>query len=112
MTQMPPTYPNPMGQPTGMKPHRGTMILVFGILGFVVCFIFGIVAWVMGNADMKEMDAGTMDPTGRGMTQAGKICGMISTILAACIIVLYLIIIIIGIGAAAAGAAGGGGVGP
>ena len=64
-----------------MQPHRGTMILVFGILGLVVCFPFGIVAWVMGNADLKAMDAGTMDPEGRGTTQAGKIIGMIATIL-------------------------------
>jgi hypothetical protein len=64
-----------------MQTHRGTMILVFGILGFVVCFPFGIVAWVMGNADLKAMDAGTMDPEGRGTTQAGKIIGMIATIL-------------------------------
>ena len=64
-----------------MKPHRGTMILVFGILGIVLCQIFGIVAWVMGSADLKEMDAGTMDPSGRGVTEAGRICGLIATIL-------------------------------
>ena len=64
-----------------MQPHRGTMILVFGILGLVVCLPFGIVAWVMGNADLKAMDAGTMDPEGRGTTHAGKIIGMIATIL-------------------------------
>jgi hypothetical protein len=64
-----------------MQPHRGTMILVFGILGLIVCFPFGVVAWVMGNTDLKAMDAGTMDPEGRGTTQAGKIIGMIATIL-------------------------------
>jgi len=35
----------------------------------------------MGSADLKEMDAGTMDPEGRGITNAGKICGMIGCIL-------------------------------
>lgn len=64
-----------------MQPHRGTMILVFGILGLVICFPFGIVAWVMGNTDLKAMGAGVMDPEGRGVTQAGKIIGMIATIL-------------------------------
>ena len=63
-----------------MRPHRGTLILVFGILGLVCCFIFGIIAWVMGNGDLREMDTGRMDPTGRGLTQAGKICGIISVI--------------------------------
>ena len=41
----------------------------------------GIVAWVMGSTDLKAMDAGTMDPEGRSITQAGKIIGMIATIL-------------------------------
>jgi len=63
-----------------MQPHRGTMILVFGILGLVVCLPFGIVAWVMGNADLKAMDAGIMDPEGRGTTQAGKILGIVATL--------------------------------
>ncbi len=65
-----------------MKPHRGTLILVLGILGFVLCgFFTGIPAWYMGHADIKEMGAGVMDPSGRGLTNAGKICGIISTIL-------------------------------
>jgi hypothetical protein len=64
-----------------MKPHRGTVILVLGILGLVVCAPLAIAAWVMGSNDLKEMDAGTMDPTGRGATNAGKICGIIGTIL-------------------------------
>ena len=63
-----------------MKPHHGTMILIFGILGLIgVCWPLGIVAWVMGNGDLKAMDAGAMDPSGRGLTNAGRICGMIAT---------------------------------
>ena len=64
-----------------MKPHRGTLILVLGILGLVICGPLGIAAWVMGNGDLKEMDAGALDPSGRSMTNAGRICGMIATIL-------------------------------
>ena len=64
-----------------MKPHHGTMILIFGILGLILCAPLGIVAWVMGNGDLKAMDAGAMDPSGRGLTNAGRICGMIATIL-------------------------------
>src|SRR5262245_23892701 len=68
--------------PRTMQPHRGTMILVFGILGLVgVCWPLGIVAWVMGNGDLKQIDAGQMDPAGRSLTNAGRICGMIATIL-------------------------------
>jgi hypothetical protein len=81
-TQVPvaPIGPQPsMQQP--LRPHRGGIILALGILGLVCCFICGIIAWVMGNNDLKEMAAGRMDPSGQGMTQAGKICGMISVIL-------------------------------
>lgn len=63
-----------------MKPHRGTLILILGILGLVVCGPLGIVAWVMGAGDLREMDAGNMDPAGRGQTNAGKICGIIATV--------------------------------
>lgn len=64
-----------------MKPHRGALILVFGILGLVLCQLFGIAAWVMGNNDLKEMDAGVMDSTGRDLTKVGRICGIIATAL-------------------------------
>ena len=73
-----------------MKPHRGTLILVLGILGLVVCAPVAIAAWIMGSGDLKEMDAGTMDPSGRGVTNAGKICGIVGTIL---LIVVLLILI-------------------
>jgi hypothetical protein len=67
--------------PQQMAPHRGTLILVLGIVGIVCCFIGGIVAWVMANTDLREMDAGRMDPDGRGLTLAGKICGIVSIVL-------------------------------
>ena len=83
-----------------MKPHRGTLILVLGILGLVICGPLGIVAWVMGSGDLKEIDAGTMDASGRGTTQAGKICGIIATILMIIgVIVAILIVALAGLGA-------------
>ncbi len=84
-----------------MEPHRGTTVLVLGILGLVVCQVCGIIAWVMANKDIPKMEAGTMDPEGLSQTKAGKICGIISVILLALIIVVYGIIAVVGIGAAA-----------
>lgn len=78
-----------------MRPHRGVMILVFGILGLVLCVIFGIVAWVMANGDLREMQAGSMDPSGEGMTTAGKICGIISvvlTLLGVCMTIAWIVL--------------------
>ena len=66
---------------SAVRPHRGAMILVFGIVGIVLCQVFGIVAWVMGNADLAAMERGEMDRSGEGMTNAGKILGIISVVL-------------------------------
>ena len=78
-----------------LKPHRGVVVLVLGILGLTVCFICGIIAWVMGNNDLREMAAGTMDPSGRGITQAGKICGMISVILAIVVLCIWVLVMVV-----------------
>ena len=84
--------PAPIPQPPPvLQPHRGTAVLVLGILGIVVCFICGIIAWSMGNRDLRRMDAGIMDPAGRDTTRAGKICGMIGTILALVLFGLWLV---------------------
>jgi hypothetical protein len=78
-----------------MKPHRGAVILAFGILGFVVCQLFGVAAWVMADNDLKEMRRGYMDPGGRDLTQTGRILGMVATALMA-IPVVFLIFFLVG----------------
>jgi hypothetical protein len=92
----PPIPPNYAGGPVTCyaKPHRGTAVLVLGILSIVVCFICGIIAWVMANSDLREMAAGTMDPSGEGNTRAGRICGIIGTILGIVGVVLAILWII------------------
>ena len=87
---IPPTY---AGGPVTdyAKPHRGTIVLVLGILSLAVCFICGIIAWVMANNDLREMAAGTMDPSGENNTRAGRTCGMIGTILGAVGLVLAIL---------------------
>jgi hypothetical protein len=90
-----------------MEPHRGTMILVFGILSLLICFLFGIAAWVMGNRDLEKMAAGQMDATGEGLTKAGKICGMISVILTLLGVIFAVVMIVLAGGLAALSASGG-----
>ncbi len=95
----------PIGlQAQGQQPlrsHRGGVVLALGILGLVVCFICGIIAWIMGKNDLREMDSGRMDPSGRGLTQAGRICGMVSVIIPIAVICLWLLMaIFIGAGKA------------
>ena len=63
---------------TYVKPHRGVLILVLGIVSIVFCQFLGIFPWMMANGDLDAMDRKEMDPEGRGLTQAGKICGMVA----------------------------------
>jgi hypothetical protein len=68
--------------PSFIAPHRGGLILVLGLLGFLVnCPIFSLLAWVMGSRDLAEMTSGRMDRSGEGLTQAGRILGMILSVL-------------------------------
>lgn len=89
--------PPPRAPVVPVKPDRGVMILIFGILGIVCCVAFGIAAWVMGNGDLSEMDAGRMDATGRGLTTAGKIIGIVSVGLAVLSVVVWIIMLAVGI---------------
>jgi hypothetical protein len=109
MSQMPPIPPN--YQQAFMKPHRGGMILAFGLIGVLVCFPFSIVAWVMGANDLREMRQGLMDPSGKSLTEAGKIIGMV-WVLIACIgflvwIVFFVVLAGVGLAGAASGSRGG-----
>ena len=91
-------------QPNAL-PHRGNLVLILGLMGimFNVCGVPGVLAWIFGSADLKQMKAGTMDPEGEGLTKAGYICGIIGTCLAAIgLVVAFLVIFfVLVLGAAA-----------
>jgi hypothetical protein len=84
-----------------MQPHRGGLILALGILGFILCQLLGPVAWILGKQDLQAMDAGQMDPEGRGLTQAGYILGIIATVLIFVMILVFVGLFVLGAGAAA-----------
>jgi len=72
------------------EPHRGTLVLVLGVMSIAllpICSLpslpLGICAWIMGLSDLRKMRQNEMDPLGEGSTQAGWICGMIGTLLSA-----------------------------
>ena len=65
------------------------MILIFGILSWFTCFLFGVFAWVLANDDLKAMAAGRMDRTGESITKAGKIVGMINVIVCVSVLVVF-----------------------
>ena len=64
------------------RPHRGGLILTFGVVGVFCCMPLGVAAWVMGASDLKEIRAGRMDPSGENLTQVGMVLGIVSVGLA------------------------------
>jgi heme/copper-type cytochrome/quinol oxidase subunit 4 len=91
-----PTYGAVPGSYPATNPYdsRATTILVLGILGFVVCVILGVIAWVMGSNLKKEAEAaGYPEP---GQAKAGRICGMIATLLNVAVLVIVVVALIIG----------------
>jgi len=93
-------HPTPGTNPF-MAPHRGVLILVLGILGLVLmCPLLAPMAWIMGKADIDEIDAGRMDPEGRGLTQAGMVLGIAATLLIILVLVILVGILAVGILAA------------
>jgi hypothetical protein len=67
--------------PTSLKSHRAGFILTLGILGLFLFGVFGLFAWIMGSSDLREMDSGRMDPSGRSTTAAGRTLGAAATVL-------------------------------
>ncbi len=80
-----PPIPHPQGgggYSPAMQPFiakRGGTVLTYGILGFFCCGIFAPVAWITGNNALAAY--GDSDPGDRGTVQAGRIMGIIGTVL-------------------------------
>lgn len=103
-----PPGPQPMGAPGGhppqpygqqgygppMKPHRGTAVLILGILSWVVCGLCAIPGLIMGGADLKQMRSGVMDRSGEGMTKAGYYLSMVAVIFMVLGLVMFLVLIV------------------
>lgn len=91
-------YPQGYGYGMPQQDHPdATTVLVLGILGLVVCGIIAPFAWSKGNKALQEIEASGRTIGGHGMVQAGRICGIVGTILlifSAVFMVIYLVIVI------------------
>jgi hypothetical protein len=86
------SHPLGVSTPQYYQPHRGGLVLTIAVLGWVICYFFGVAAWIMGASDIAAMRRGQMDPSGMGMTQAGMIIGMVQTILGLIAFVLIFVL--------------------
>ena len=75
-------------------PHRGGLILGLGIASFFVCGLIGLAPWIMGNNDLNEIRAGRMDREGEGLTNAGRICGIIAFFLTIAALIFYAVLVL------------------
>ena len=113
-----PAY-QPFGTPQAgyYRPHRGGVIIALGIIALVMVTLgtalmaaacipvpffalaVSIPAWIMGHKDLKAIQLGELDPTGKGLTLAGMIMGIVSTAIAGVftlIIAFFAILFVIG----------------
>lgn len=86
------------------EPHRGLWIVLAGntsvVLAAVALCLFGlpalvglplgVVAWVMGNADLAKIRAGQMDPQGLRQTRSGREAGIVGATLSGAVATCYL----------------------
>ena len=109
MTYQPPPYP-PYGQgpqygyppPYGVEHPQGTTVLVLGILSLVICGLLGPFAWSIGNRALAEIDAAAPGYySNRGQVVAGRICGIVASILL--IVGVVVVIVLLGVVASVSG---------
>lgn len=63
------------------KPDRGVIVLVMGILSYVICGLFAIVAVIMGRSALNDINAGLANPNDKPLVQIGFWMGVVSLIL-------------------------------
>jgi hypothetical protein len=87
-----PDFTGPIRAAGYARPHRGGLVLTLGIIGLVACGFVGIAAWIMGAGDLRAMQSGRMDPSGRDLTQVGMILGIVTCVLMALGLVFFLLV--------------------
>ena len=78
-------------QSTEIKPEGATNVLVFGILGWAVCGVFGIVAWVLGNSYLERCRQAGVEP--ETIAVVGRILGMVQTIFMGVMVLVFILLI-------------------
>jgi hypothetical protein len=60
---------------------QATTALVLGILGILICGIMAPFAWSIGSKELAAIDSGRRPPENRGTANAGRILGIVGTVL-------------------------------
>lgn len=89
----PPQFPAESG--AYPEASQATTVLVLGILGIVICGILAPFAWAMGNKELAAIDAGRRPPENRGTANAGRILGIIGSVLLI-VGLVFLVLLVVG----------------
>lgn len=94
-----PPYPPPGGQPANQYPESSNALLalILSIANFIVCPVLSPIAWVIASKELRAIDAGRRDPAKRDQANAGRILGIIGTVLLVLGVVFLFFIIVIAV---------------
>lgn len=89
------TFPQAGAYP---EESQATTILVLGILSLICsCLPLGVAAWVMGNRELQAIDSGRRNPDNRGTANAGRIIGIVATVLGLIGIIILFMVLFLGL---------------
>ncbi len=91
MTAAPSFHSGPAPYP---EKSRAAVVLVLGILGIAATGILGPLAWWMGNRELAAIDAGSRSPDGRDLARAGRLLGIVGTLLIAAAVALFVLALV------------------
>lgn len=86
--------PLPGTVPFGIAPPdhpQATTALILGILGLVLCQLLSPFAWWIGQRTVSEIDASGGRLGGRSAANAGRVCGIVGSVL-----VLLAVLVVVG----------------
>lgn len=75
---------------------KALAVLLCGTLSYpVLPVVLGVVAWILGNDALRDIDNGTLPETDRSMVKIGRTLGIVNvflfTFLAACLVASVLV---------------------
>lgn len=77
---------------------QATTILVLGILSLLCsCLPLGVAAWIMGNRELQAIDSGRRNPDNRGTANAGRIIGIVATVLGLIVLIIFFAFLFLGL---------------
>lgn len=98
-----PPGPTPGYGPTYPEESQAVLSLVLSVVGLVACGgVLCPVGWYLASKEIDAIDSGRRDPSKRDTAQAGKVVGIIGTVLVAVGIVIVVGLVVLAIVLAAA----------